>query len=167
MKPIKITLDIFGESLKLEFQNNFPAGSDYVSEISKTKAIKCYHAVVNRLAKDDLPKDVVVSAKMSTCTFNNYHLHLSRYWKMNGETQTFDIYINTGYDNAYIRISNNMIDWLQQEQIVREQLRLMDNRKKKQLPTMAWIDDAENGNHLEVPETLYQEAMSIMSFKGE
>jgi hypothetical protein len=134
-KPIKVTLDIFGVSLKLEFQSNFPVDSDYVAKISKTKAIKCYYAVAKRLMENNLPEDSVVSAKMSTCSFNNYHVQLTRYWKDDiGDCQSFDIFINTGYDDAYIRLSHNLLDWLrsqekQKQQINKNSLLLTDDRK--------------------------------------
>jgi hypothetical protein len=105
---------------------------EYVAKISKTKAIKCYHAVICRMVEKKLPEEITINIHVNTTAYPSYHVMLMRSWKdNNGITNTFVIIIDTNYDEGKIKASHNMFDWLQEhnKKIWKEPLRLTDNRK--------------------------------------
>jgi hypothetical protein len=137
-KPIKVTLNIFGVSVKAAFTRN---KHDYEAKISKRTAIRCYNATVNRLVQNDIPKDTDINVRVSTCAFPTYGVHLIRYWNADdyfrtgnpesGYRNRFIVNIDSSYSEGTITASHNMFDWLraQKKQKMREQLGITDNRK--------------------------------------
>jgi hypothetical protein len=128
-KPVKVTLEIFGESVTATFTRT---EEEYVAKISKTKAVKCYHAVISRLVENKLPEDTTINVHVNTCGYHSFIAMLMRFWiDDNGNTNTFVVTIEASYADGKIKASHNMFDWLQEQnkKVRRERLLLTDNRK--------------------------------------
>jgi hypothetical protein len=77
-KPVKVTLDIFGVSVKATFIRN-ENGKGYEALIPKTTAVRCYNAVVKQLAENKLPKDTAITVNADSCCYNTYMAMLTRF----------------------------------------------------------------------------------------
>jgi hypothetical protein len=131
VKPIKVTIDIFGVPVKAAFTRT---EHNYTAKISKTLALRCYHAAVTRLVKNKLPKNTAITVNANSCFYNTYDVSLYRFWEEddNGNLNKFILKISAGYDEGEITASHNLLDWMQaceKQNIVRECRRLTDNRK--------------------------------------
>jgi hypothetical protein len=129
-KPIKVTIDVFGVPVKAAFTRT---EHNYTATISKTVAIKCYHAVAKRLVKNKLPKDTSITINANSCYYNTYDVSLMRCWEdENNKINKVLICVYANYNEGEITASHNLFDWLQaceKQNIVRKCRRLTDNRK--------------------------------------
>jgi hypothetical protein len=124
---VKVTLDIFGVSVKAEFMRT---EDNYRANISKNKAVKCYASVVNLLAQNNVPKDMTITVTTNSWCYNTYSVMLMRFWEKNNsilDDNNLDclaVSIIAEFDGGVITASHNLFDWLQAQKI--------DTKHKKQ-----------------------------------
>jgi hypothetical protein len=111
IKPIKVTLDIFGVSVEATFIKN---ENGYEALIPKTKAVRCYHAIIKQLVEKELPKDTAINISVDSRHYNTYMATATRFWEDdNNKEHSFSVTIYAHYQYGTIFAQHNLSDWLE------------------------------------------------------